>query len=105
MNHNLTLNPIIFVPLICGTILLVLLFIIIFICCTKHLEHEPDADHVLELPTFEPEHGITHGSTEENRGDRCSFWVPRSKSLPPTPELHESKEEMSINCERSRNSI
>ena len=105
MNHHLILNPIILVPLTCCTILFVLLFIIIYICCTKHLEHEPDADNVCELPTFEPNHGITHGFTEENREDRCYIWIPRAQSLSPIPELHESKDEISINCERSRNSI
>ena len=105
MSHHWTLDPIILVPLTCGTILLVLFFIIIFICCTKHREHEPDAHHVLELPAFEPNHGITHAYAEENRGDRCYFWVPRTQSLSTIPELHESKEEMSIKCVRSRNSI
>ena len=105
MNRHLTLNPIILLPLMCSTILVVLLFCIIFICCTKHLEHEPDADDILELPTFEPNHGIPHGSIEEIREDRCYRWVPRTQSLSPIPELHESNEELSINCERSRNSI
>ena len=105
MSHHLTLDPIILGPLTCGTILFVLFFTIIFICCTKHLEHEPDADHILALPTFEPNHGMTHGTTEETREDRCYIWVPRTQSLSPVPELHESKDEMSINCERSSHSI
>ena len=47
----MTLGSIILVPLICGTIFVNLL--LLFICCTKHLEHELDDDDILELSTIE----------------------------------------------------
>ena len=94
MNRHLTLNPIILLPLMCSTILVVLLFCIIFICCTKHLEHDTDDDDILELSTIEPNHFFAHGSTEESRQDRRYHWLQRKQSLSTIPELYESNEEL-----------
>ena len=91
----MTLGPIILVPLICGTIIFVLLFL--FYYCTKHLGHETDDDDILELSTIGTNHFIAHGSAEESREDRRFYWLQRKQSLSPIPELYESNEELSIN--------
>ena len=94
-DHKWTFDPIILVPLICGAILVIIL--LLFICCTKHVEHESDADDILELSTIEPNHCITHGSTEESHEDRSYYWLQRKQSLSPIPELYECNDELSIN--------
>ena len=92
----MALGPIILLPLISGTIFVIML--LLFICCTKHLEHDTDDDDdILELSTIEPNHFIAHGSTEGSREDRRYHWLQRKKSLSPIPELYESNEELSIN--------
>ena len=95
MNHRWTLDPIIVVSLICGTILVILL--LFFICCKKHLEHEFDFEDNLELSTIEPNYCIIHYSTEESRGDTRYYWLQRKQSLSPVPELCECNEEQFIN--------
>ena len=91
----MTLGPIILVPLISGTIFVIML--LFFICGTKHLEHDTDDDDIFELSTNEPSHFIAHGSAEESREDRRFHWLQRKQSLSPIPELYESNEELAIN--------
>ena len=93
----MTLGPIILVPLISGSIFVIsLLLFLLFLCCSKRLEHEIHDDDILELSTIEPNHFIAHGSTEESREDRRYHWLQRKQLLSPIPELHENNEELSI---------
>ena len=87
VNHKWTPDPIIWIPLICGITLVILL--ILFICCTRHLENEWNADDILELSTIEPINCITYGSVQESREDRLYHWLQQKQSLSPIPELYE----------------
>ena len=98
LSHKWNLEPIMFVPLICGIILIILL--LLFICCTKYLQHESDGDDDLELSTIETIHSITYGSEEGSRKNRGYYWFQRKRLLSPIPELYECNDEVSINWKK-----
>ena len=86
INPEQAIHPML-VPVICFTMVGVVMLILFIMFCTRNCEHESDVDELWELSELQPNKCNTNGPTEINSESLGIQWLPRKQSLSPIPEI------------------